>query len=156
MEPFTVTTLLQGKLMLWLIRWTRVLVRKGWQRYEWMSEWMSECPHAHTTPWISLIPAVPQRVHSLRLGVCPGSASHQNRGWHWESLRVKLAAVTMTQDILEQGSEHKYLADPIQTHTFSHVDTFTVTKIILQPDENTEKDHWQRRVGSWISMPLEV
>ena len=46
----------------------------------------------------------------------------------------------MTQDILEQGSEHKYLADPIQTHTFSHVDTFTVTKIILQPDENTEKD----------------
>lgn len=51
----------------------------------------------------------------------------------------------MTQDILEQGLEHKYLADPIQTHTFNHVDAFTVTKIILQPDENIKKDHWQRR-----------
>ena len=45
---------------------------------------------------------------------------------------------------------------PIQTHTFNHLDNFTVTKIILQPEENTEKDHWQRRVGSWISMLLEV
>lgn len=62
----------------------------------------------------------------------------------------------MTQDISGQGSEHKYLADPIQTHTFNHLDNFTVTKIILQPEENIEKDHWQRRVGFWISMPLEV
>ena len=49
---------------------------------------------------------------------------------------------------LGAGLGHKYLADPIQTHTFNHLDNFTVTKIILQPDENTEKDLWQRRIGS--------
>ena len=129
---------------------------REWMREEWMNEWMNECPHGPTTPWISLTLAVPQRVHSLKAGRVPWQLFPLWQRLAPGELWIRLAGSTMTQDIAGQGKELRYLADPLQTHTFNHLDSFTVIKFILQPDGNIEKDHWQRRVSPWISMPSEV
>lgn len=38
---------------------------------------------------------------------------------------VRLIASSMTQDMVQQGKEHNCFADPIQTQTYSHLDSVT-------------------------------
>lgn len=111
---------------------------------EWMrEEWMNECPHGPTTPWISLILAVPQRVHSLRLGVSPGSSSHCDRGWHQGSCESDWRAAPWLRTLWDRARSSGTLLIPSR-----HTPSTTLIVLLWSSLFYSQMETQRRIIGS--------